>query len=177
MLSSPLPPGGPCVLRMSLNTPVVAIEGLPVGPAAASLAVHAGAQGRLVTLALRSVRTGQLLLLRPEERWDGLHGPQLAIEAALSFAESLGFLFDEDPIAGRDAEEAARLWWEFLVAGGLELPDPEALRCEAPVPPSAPLLSKFRFLARTPLTGHLVAPPPAERPVRADLWIRALSRF
>jgi hypothetical protein len=39
-------------LRLSLNTPVVAIEALPVGPAAAGIALHRGPEGALLTVAL-----------------------------------------------------------------------------------------------------------------------------
>lgn len=175
---SPPPRGRLRVLRLSLNTPVVAIEALPVGPVAAGLAVHEGPEGRSLTLALRSIRTGQLLLLLPEDDWEALHGPELAVDAALSFAESMGFLFDDDPLAGGgDAGAAARLWTEFLAEAGLEAPETGEIRLEEPAAVPAPLLSKFRFLASVPMAGRLAAPPVFEEARPVDLWVRALSRF
>ena len=98
-------------LRLSLNTPVVTIEDLPVGPAIAGIALHAQPEGLRLTLAVRSVRTGHVVFFLPDEDWSEIQGSELAVEAALSFAECMGFLFDDDPIeAGGDVLEAARRW-------------------------------------------------------------------
>jgi hypothetical protein len=151
-------------LRVSLNTPVVAIDDLPVGPAAAAVAVHAAPGGPQLTLALRSVRTGQVVLYAPDEEWQP--GAELALDAALSFAEGLGFLFDEDAVAaGGDARDAARRWDEFVSNG---LAGAEEILLDEPAP--TPLLSKFRFTA-----GRGRAPAQPRR--NTDAWIRLLCRL
>jgi hypothetical protein len=73
-----------------------------VGPAAAAIAVHAS--GTL--LLIRSVRTGTIAYFHAE--------PRAGLEAALSHAEGLGFLFDDESnLAGFGAARAA--WPEWLV--------------------------------------------------------------
>jgi len=99
-------------LYVSLNSPVVTLESLPVGPASAVVALHLK-EG--ATLAVRSVRTGQVVFFTSSEELRDR--PHVAVDAALSFAESLGFLFDDDEVAARGDEgprEAAWLWWELL---------------------------------------------------------------
>lgn len=130
-------------VRRALNSPVVAIAELPVGPASAALALHAdsGAAPRS-TLAVRCRRTGDAVF------FGGASASQDASDdTALTFAESMGFVFD-DPEAGADARQ---IWREF--AGS-------ALASEAPEAPRAPLeeaqepqrlwLSKFRWLQDAP---------------------------
>jgi len=169
-------------LRLSLNTPVVTIEDLPVGPAAAGIALHAGPEGPSLTLAVRSVRTGQVVFFHPDEDWSEIHGSQLAVDAALSFAECMGFLFDDDPIeAGGDAREAARRWAELVETVGAEEPAASLgeeiwLEEVAPLAPAS-LLSKFRFLAAVPAERRMAAPLRAEDAPGGDLWLRLLSRF
>jgi hypothetical protein len=99
-------------LYVALNSPVVTLESLSVGPASAVIALHL-ADG--ATLAVRSVRTGQVAFFTSSAELRDR--PHLAVDAALSFAESLGFLFDDDEVAARGDEgprEAAWLWWELL---------------------------------------------------------------
>jgi hypothetical protein len=169
-------------LRLSLNTPVVTIEDLPVGPASAGIALHVGPEGLCLTLAVRSVRTGQVVFFYPDEDWRDIHGPELALDAALSFAECMGFLFDEDAIeAGGDAREAARRWAELVEMGEAEergeSPVEEIWLDEVAPAAPAPLLSKFRFLAAAPAQHRIAAPLAAEATSRGDLWVRLLSRF
>ncbi|MBW2268193.1 MAG: hypothetical protein JRH16_06420 [Deltaproteobacteria bacterium] len=126
-------------LRLSLNTPVVAIEGLPVGSAAACIAVDGRAGGSRLLLALRSVRSGQLAFFVPEAAGP-LGDVELAIEATVVFAEAMGFLFDEDLIADAgDPRAVERRWREFLA-------EPELFELDPPA-----MLSKFRFI-RAPST-------------------------
>lgn len=169
-------------MRLSLNTPVVTIEDLPVGPAIAGIALHAGPEGLRLTLAVRSVRTGQVVFFDPDEDWSEIHGSELALEAALSFAECMGFLFDDDPIeAGGDVREAARRWAELVETAGAEEPEEplgEEIWLEevAPAAP-APLLSKFRLLAAVSAERRVAAPFGAEPSSPGGLWLRLLSRF
>jgi len=157
-------------LRVSLNTPVVAIEDLPVGPAAAAVAVHAAPGGPRLTLALRSVRTGQVVFYAPDEEWRP--GDGVALDAALSFAEGLGFLFDEDALAaGGDPRDAARRWDEFVRTDAAELGGSEEILLDEPAAAPA-LLSKFRFAA-----GRGRPPGPDPRHRSGEAWIRLLCRL
>jgi hypothetical protein len=159
-------------LRVSLNTPVVAIDALPVGPAAAALAVHGAPGGPQLLLAIRSVRSGQVVFYAPDEEWQPT--AEVALDAALSFAEGLGFLFDEDALAaGGDVRDAARRWEEFVPAGAAEPSGSEEILLDALHDPApAPvLLSKFRFAA-----GRGRAPAAPQRR-SADAWIRLLCRL
>jgi hypothetical protein len=105
-------------LHFSLNTPVVAIENLPVGPARAAIAVQDLGAGRAsLTLVVRSQRTAQLACFSHEEALESEASTQIALDGALSFAESMGFLFDDDaiPELGSDGpREAAEAWNELL---------------------------------------------------------------
>ena len=77
-------PEGLHALYVSLNSPVITLDPLPVGPAAAAIAVH----GTGTTLLIRSVRTGTVAYFHAD--------PRAGLEAALSHAEGLGFLFDDE---------------------------------------------------------------------------------
>ena len=104
-------------LRPSLNTPVLGVEELPPGPASAAIACLAGAGGPRISLALRSLRSGEVVFFGPEQGIGEWQGPELALDAALSFAESMGFLFDDDRLA-QDPDAAWRLWRSLLESAG-----------------------------------------------------------
>jgi hypothetical protein len=118
-------PEGLRALYVSLNSPVVCVGGLPVGPAAAAIAVH-GSLG--TTLLVRSVRTGTVAYFHAEARG--------GLEAALSHAEGLGFLFDDENLGG----EGARVGWPAWLAE-IFAAEPE---CDAEFEAAA-WLSKFRW--------------------------------
>jgi len=173
----PLPERGARLLRalhVSLNAPVIAIEDLAVGPARAAIALQDAADGAVsLLLAVRSQRSGQLVCFAPDEMPLDAAVAQIALDGALSFAESMGFLFDGDaiPELGEDGPRAAAQSWNELL--GVEPPEPEPAPAEdpaeiwleeavpppaptpapraaaepqaaAPVPPPALLLTKFR---------------------------------
>lgn len=120
---SPLPGAKLERLRLSLNSPVVALENLAVGPAAAGIAVHSGQEALRLTLAVRSARSGQAIFFHPDG-WGESELSDVAFDAALSFAEGMGFLFDDDLVEkGLDAAQAARAWADFLEDS---LPEEEA---------------------------------------------------
>lgn len=125
-------------LRLSLNGPVVQAESLPVGPARAAIVVHDEPDGRPnVTLAVRSLRSGEVVLYSYEGDLREPSSRAVGIDAALSFGESMGFLFDDDELegdAGARALAYERLvqWLEGPVAS---LPGPR--RTPSPPPPAA----------------------------------------
>lgn len=136
-------------LHRALNSPVVTLERFPVGPASAAVALHASGAG--ATLAVRSVRTGQVLFFATGE--DLASEPRVALDAALSFGESMGFVFDEDDMAAGDdaSSTAVALWCELLGESPPEAPaaaplEEIVLEEIVPAPPlSAEILSKFRW--------------------------------
>jgi hypothetical protein len=105
-------------LRLSLNTPVVATEELPIGPARAAILVHADAEGSpQVTIGIRSLRAQRVALYAFEGDLREASSFAVAVDAALSFAESMGFLFDEDELGAGGAPARVRclgLWRELL---------------------------------------------------------------
>jgi len=89
-------------LRMSLNTPVVATPDLPAGPARAAIAVHSESGQTCFTVAVRSLRNGVSVLYELEgEDTNDASGIAVALDAALSFGESMGFLFDDELVTAR----------------------------------------------------------------------------
>jgi hypothetical protein len=153
--------GGLRALHLGLNSPVVAHESLPSGPAAAAVAQDA--DGALVCL--RSLRSGHTAFFASIESLAA--EPRTALDAALAFAERLGFVFDVDAVAARGESAALRLWHELCGDAPAPEPEPEleldddfdadlegeeeALWLDAAValatsPEPGPLpLSKFRF--------------------------------
>ena len=144
------------VLLISLNSPVVTLESLPPGPASAAIAVTE----RGATLCVRSLRTGQVIFFTTGA--DLADDRRVAQDAALSFAESMGFFFDDDVVEARGEAgpgEAARLWCELcgdrLVASepprveASEIVLPQGLPvARRPAPNPALVLSKFRIAAQ-----------------------------
>jgi hypothetical protein len=124
-------------VRRSLNTPVLAIAQLPVGPATAAIAAHVDSGDGLprYTLAVRCERSRGVIFFTVREEDLARSESCLVADAALSLAEGMGFLFEEDShlISG---EAAASIWEEFVDAA-----DPSA--AVADVRPNL-LLTKFR---------------------------------
>lgn len=102
----------------TLNTPVVNVEGLPVGPARAGILLSASEYGDLnLWVRVASLSSDQGLTFKFQGDPSDLGAPAQAIEAALSFAEGMGFLFEEDMIAaagGGDARRAYKVWMSLL---------------------------------------------------------------
>lgn len=116
-------------LRPSLNTPVVAMADLPVGPACAAILVHVEpGHGLQISVGVRSLACGSVALY-------GFDGPisasvvGVALDAALSFAESMGFLFDDD-VVGDDvsSREKAVLRWQELIGDGAQMAPADSAR-------------------------------------------------
>jgi hypothetical protein len=96
-------------LRMSLNAPVLATAEIPAGPARAALVVCAEGSLRCFAVVVRSLRNGASAVyqlqgedLREHSGW------AVALDAALSFGESMGFLFDDEMLVDRRPETLRR---------------------------------------------------------------------
>ncbi len=119
--SRSLPLSEACLLSLcaSLNAPVVRLDGLPTGPARAALVVYAEQYADLgIAVAVRSLEGGEVVLMRHREALPPETGREAALEIAVDYAESLGFVFDQDMIgAGGSlgAKTAALEHWQRLV--------------------------------------------------------------
>jgi hypothetical protein len=96
-------------LRMSLNAPVLATAELPAGPARAALVVFAEGPQRGFAIIVRSLRNGTSAVYELEG--DDLRehsGWSVALDASLSFGESMGFLFDDEMLVDRRPDTLRR---------------------------------------------------------------------
>jgi hypothetical protein len=153
-------------VRRSLNTPVLSIVQLPVGPASAAMAAHvdSGDGLPLYTLAVRCERSREVVFFTVREEDLARSESSLAAEAALSLAEGMGFLFEEDshPVSG---DTAAVIWDEFVDAA-----DPSAAEVEVC---STPLLTKFRRPASWSTAGSAAVAGPEAIPHAAANAVEA----
>jgi hypothetical protein len=122
-------------LRVSLNAPVLTTADLPAGPARAMVVVHQDARGRMdATVGARSVVSGETAYWSFDGELQSSADVSVAADAALTFAESLGFLFDEGALSGPAAEKAFRAWAEGQPDGASPLQprgEPAASRASA----------------------------------------------
>ena len=101
-------------LRISLNTPVLRAEALPVAPARAVLVLYEYEDGRpTVGLAVRSLKTGGVIHYEPEA---DLPPDADGLDAVMAFGEGMGFLFDDDELEQGDAERAFAMWNDLMGA-------------------------------------------------------------
>lgn len=101
-------------MRISLNTPVLRADALPVAPARAVLVLYEREDGRpTVALGVRSLKTGGVVHYEPE---DDLSSDANGLDAAMAFGEGMGFLFDEDELEQGDAERAFAMWNDLMDA-------------------------------------------------------------
>jgi len=134
-----LPLSEACIqsLCASLNAPVVRVDALPAGPARAAVVVYAEQYGDLgMAVAVRSLEGGEVALMRAQEPLPPDADPAEALELAISFAEGLGFVFDEDMV-GADAPLAARHaaldHWQHLVGSDEAFEPPDVASPPAPL--------------------------------------------
>lgn len=132
-------------LRLSLNTPVVSIEEVPVEPARAAIVAHDEVDGRPnVTVGVYALRSGVGVLFSFERSLRDTGALTNGVDAALSFGESMGFLFDEDELEPGSGEEARlralNLWLELMSPplGEPEQPPQTSAAPEASSPGSGP---------------------------------------
>jgi hypothetical protein len=118
----------------SLNRPVVDAPEMPVGPARAAIALFQRAGGaRALAVAIRSEDSGAVTLF--EFQGELSAAAHQALDTGLTFAEGMGFLFDDDMLAeaGGGRRRALECWCELV---GEDLP-PVAEQRE-PEPPLRP---------------------------------------
>lgn len=181
-------------LRLSLNTPVLSTAELPTGPARAAIAVYSEAGMRRFAVLARSLRGGLAVVyeLEAEPATDEA-GWNVALDAALSFGESMGFLFDDELVVDRRPEtlRAALARMHALIAppevGDLDEMSarsdaaPEAAQ-DGPGPRTGPPEDLSEILLEDEFEGHEAAartpagPSPAPPP-QAPAAAVSLSKF
>ncbi len=112
-------------LRPALNAPVLNTDFLPVGPARAAIVVFAEEYGGIgLAIGVRSNEGGQIAVFRNQTSIDASTNITDALEPALTSAERMGFLFDEDMVesipGGQGRVQAMSLWGELM--GEIESP-------------------------------------------------------
>jgi hypothetical protein len=144
-------------LRISLNAPVIATPELPPGPARAAIVVHRELEGHLaVSVGVRTLKSGEIAVWTADASFTDDAEVAVAIDGALSFAESMGFLFDEEVATGsQDERDRAKRQWEELMGSSSGSLDPKLVaeeeELEIELSPEAEL-------------GPEPAPPPAPEP-------------
>jgi len=120
-------------LRLSLNTPVLATAELPSGPARAAICAWAEGTARRFAVAVRALRGGNAVIyeLQLDVPADA-DGWSVALDASLSFGESMGFVFDDEMVVDRRPETLKR-----AVGRLRELTAPGELEDERPAPSEA----------------------------------------
>ncbi|MBW2272324.1 MAG: hypothetical protein JRG96_03565 [Deltaproteobacteria bacterium] len=114
----------------SLNTPVLNIEQLPVGPARAAILLFGGEDGDVcLAVGLRSLETSEVVVFSYQGDACDFSTVDTAVGAALSFAEGMGFLFEDDLVAQAGPQgqaQAARVWESLARDTEAELGEPES---------------------------------------------------
>jgi hypothetical protein len=107
-------------LCASLNRPVVHVDGLPVAPARAVIALHRDLQGqRSVVIGVRSEEPGVAVLYAYRGEPDATD--RQAMDDGLAFAEGMGFLFDEDQLQSQGPGARARAFQHWCEIAGHDL--------------------------------------------------------
>lgn len=103
----------------SLNSPVLNLDELPVGAARAAIVVSAAEYGDLsVWVAVRMLEEGEMAIFSYNGPAGDLPTVPKALDAALSFAEGMGFLFDDDWVPSQGRAASLALWSEITAAPG-----------------------------------------------------------
>jgi len=152
-------------LCLSLNAPVLHLDELPVGPARAGIAVYADAEGGLgLAIGLRASEGGAVARYGYAGDARDFRDADHALDAALTFAERLGFLFDEDVVARAGRDDALRQWAGLLGERGGEPPPPAPLGSETLESLEAPAADVVELVeAVEPAKEPEVRPAPVRR--------------
>jgi len=141
----------------AMNTPVVNIQELDVNPARAAIALCAGEYGETwLVVAVRSLASGEGVIFKYQGDPAEFGSEAAALEAGLSFAEGMGFIFDTDLMVGSESAGRKRAWkiWSSLIApagspGAVEEPA-DSLGAEEPVESEPEECETLHFVGEIP---------------------------
>jgi hypothetical protein len=174
-----------------MNAPVLNTQFLPVGPARAAIVVFAEEYGGIgLAIGVRSNEGGQVVVFRNQEPIDASTSVADALEPALTSAEQMGFLFDEDMVesvpGGQGRAQALVLWGRLM--GELRISKPVVVAEPTVDPLSESATGTMPIEATVPeLLLDDIAPPaepisledemPAEVPAASSPPREQLSKF
>ena len=105
-------------LRPSLNEPLVRMDDQSAAPARAAIVLFDDGYGQLsLAVAVRSRTSREAAFFLHQHPMPPENSIEASLEVGVTFAESMGFLFDEDVVAGhgsRGHERAAAIWEQLL---------------------------------------------------------------
>jgi hypothetical protein len=122
-------------LQRSLGDATVALPGFVAQRTTAYLCVYKGGKGVRIAVVLHLKSTGRLAFYLNEEGEVGKRQAQRILDAAIYFAESMGFMLNDMEIERLPAEERAALWRALPLRQGAPAP----VETPAPVAGSADL--------------------------------------
>jgi hypothetical protein len=162
-----------------LNTPVVNIDELEVGPARAGIMIAAGESSELNLLVrVCLISSGEGVTFKFQGDPAEFRDPAAAMDAALSFSEGMGFLFEEDLLAegGPAGRQRAIKIWRSL-CGLREEVKSEGLVEETPEP--ATPRHRSRSGSEIELTDAVsnVAPETPGDPIASGVGSSVLTKF
>ena len=134
--------------RASLNTPVVNVEDLDVGPARAGILLSAGEYGDLKLLVrVRLISTGEGMTFRFQGNPAEFGDARSAVDAAIGFGEGMGFLFDDDLVidGGPSGRSRAFKIWSSLTRNAEHVATVASAE-----PPAAPTQQPAPVMANNP---------------------------
>ncbi|MCG8591934.1 MAG: hypothetical protein MJE66_21780 [Proteobacteria bacterium] len=105
-------------LRMSLNTPVINVDELPVGPAKAAIVLYSEEYGALrLAIGVRSLRAAHTAVYVYQHEILESSDAASAVKAGLAYAEAMGFLFEEESVQSSDTASRTRAFgrWQELM--------------------------------------------------------------
>lgn len=166
-------------LCVSLNAPVLNIQELPVGPARAAIVLFDSGYGSTgLGIGVRSLESRQVIVFSFRGTLDMQLTSVEAMESAMSFAERMGFLFDEDVVATGSSDGRARalcLWTDLTgVSEPQEDDEPEEIALP-PLSPAVRLEPEPEELVLDEVATAQIAAQEDLEPPAGELWLDALS--
>lgn len=164
-------------LYRSMGDATVALPGFSAQRTTAYLCIYKGGKGVRIAVVLHLKTSGRLAFYLNEEGEVGKRQAQKILDAAIYFAESMGFMLNDMEIERLPAEERAALWRALPLQQGapapVEAPQP-APAASAPI--SAPLKSAAGAGA-DPGGRHLAPPSHGELEQGKQKVLESLGRF
>lgn len=109
-------------LHRSLGDATVALPGFSAQRTTAYLCVYRGGKGVRIAVALHLKTSGRLAFYLNEEGEVGKRLAQKILDAAIYFAESMGFMLNDMEIERLPAEERTALWTALPLQSGAPAP-------------------------------------------------------
>ncbi len=152
-------------VRLSMNEPIVATPELPAGPARAAILVYLEENVRRVVVVIRSLSRARIVQYEMRDE-DYADATGLAFDAGLTFAESMGFVFDDERLAGTAGPERVAALAPLAQLIDLQVPMrpavpfEEELQIEADPLESSDLSLELDLTKFRERNGGAAAPPP-----------------